>query len=1156
MKKMYRWIRILTALLLCITILPQKVMAEEEHVDTFTWYNPLYYSGEQAESLNSGTNAASIDPSVITEIRSQLKARNTNFTVNVPGSELPDVKALMEEAMSHTGDPIEGDYLKWQYGSWRSSTSYSRYSDGTITNIRVTFTVAYYTDASQEKEVDTAVSALLSELALDGASDYEKVKAVYNWMADNISYAMDYQTNPQDINHTAYGAIIRRVCVCQGYAVLFYRLMCSLGVDCRVISGIGNGGRHAWNIVKLGNLYYNLDVTWASTARNKPEYFLRGTKYFSDHTADAEYETDEFHAAYPLSEEDYDPSTQGEPIEVSQVIVEPEYSYVTRGDSIQLKASVLPEDAEDQSIIWSSSDKTIAAVDQNGMVTALSSGIAIITASSTNGYKDTCMIIVVVPVTSVTLNKNHLSLHIGEQETLAAEVLPEDASDRSVTWESSDPSVASVDENGTVTAHAYGTADITATSSDEQFSDTCTVEVINRSAESVSLNKQAITLKKGEQETLIATVLPQDADDKTVTWTSSNATVASVDSNGKITAHQSGTAVITVKTNDGGYTAECTVTVITPVTGVSLNKNNLTLPEGGTETLTAAISPEDADDQTVTWTSSDAAIAAVDNNGKVTAIKSGTAVITVQTNDGSYTAKCSVTVTKKEEPVYVSSVTLNKKELTLKAGKSETLTATVLPENAEDKSVTWTSSDAAIASVDSNGKVTAQKSGTAVITVKTNDGGYTAECKVTVITPVTGVSLNKNTLALLEGETETLTATVTPENADDKSVTWSSSDASVAKVDNGKVTAIKAGTTVIKVTTKDGGYTAECKVTVTKKEETVHVSGVSLNKEELTLRVGKSETLTAAVLPEDAEDKSVTWSSSDPSVAKVDANGKVTAVADTGIADPASAVITVTTNDGKYTASCTVTVEDPINAFVRRLYRLCFNRTADPGGFRQWTTGLRTKKNTAAATVQFFFTSQEFKNLKLNDGDFVEMCYQVMMDRASDAGGKKNWVNTLDIGMSQTYVLRGFIASREFAKICADYGITVGSINLTEPRDQNQGITALVSRCYNEVLGRKAEVKGLNSWCSHVLNASNRKETAIVMASNGFFHSVEYLNKHTSNDQYVRTLYRTFLGREADQGGYNNWMNALNSGTTRDTVMRGFAYSKEFADIMAKYGIR
>ena len=327
---------------------------------------------------------------------------------------------------------------------------------------------------------------------------------------------------------------------------------------------------------------------------------------------------------------------------------------------------------------------------------------------------------------------------------------------------------------------------------------------------------------------------------------------------------------------------------------------------------------------------------------------------------------------------------------------------------------------------------------------------------------------------------------------------------------------------------------------------------VQLNKTELTLRVGKNETLIATVIPEGTK---LTWSSSDTSVATVDQNGKVTAVADTGIGTPAQAEITATVN-GSVSAKCIVTVEDPINGFVRRLYKLCFNRTADPGGFRQWTNGLRTKKNSAAATVRFFFTSQEFKNLKLNDEDFVEMCYQVMMDRASDAGGKKNWVSKLDIGMSQTYVLRGFIASREFSKICADYGITVGSINLTEPRDQNQGITEFVSRCYSEVLGRKADTGGLNDWCNRILTASSRKQAAINAASNGFFHSEEYMNKHTTNDQYVRTLYRTFLGREADTGGYNDWMNKLRTGTSRDIVMKGFANSTEFANIMAKYGIK
>lgn len=120
----------------------------------------------------------------------------------------------------------------------------------------------------------------------------------------------------------------------------------------------------------------------------------------------------------------------------------------------------------------------------------------------------------------------------------------------------------------------------------------------------------------------------------------------------------------------------------------------------------------------------------------------------------------------------------------------------------------------------------------------------------------------------------------------------------------------------------------------------------------------------------------------------------------------------------------------------------------------------------------------------------------------------------------------------------------------------NYGVTAFVSRCYSEVLGRKADTGGLNTWCKKILTSSNKKQAAIDTASHGFFHSAEYQNKKTTNDQYVRTLYRTFLGREADTSGYNNWMKALRSGTSRDSVMNGFAYSKEFANIMEKYGIK
>ena len=127
---------------------------------------------------------------------------------------------------------------------------------------------------------------------------------------------------------------------------------------------------------------------------------------------------------------------------------------------------------------------------------------------------------------------------------------------------------------------------------------------------------------------------------------------------------------------------------------------------------------------------------------------------------------------------------------------------------------------------------------------------------------------------------------------------------------------------------------------------------------------------------------------------------------------------------------------------------------------------------------------------------------------------------------------------------------------LSEARDKNLGITKFVSRCYSEVLGRKADTGGLNNWCGKILAAKNQKQEAINTASNGFFHSAEFIKKNTTNEQYVTILYKTFLGREPDTGGFNNWVNKLKSGTSRDTVMMGFANSTEFAKIMESYGIK
>ena len=351
----------------------------------------------------------------------------------------------------------------------------------------------------------------------------------------------------------------------------------------------------------------------------------------------------------------------------------------------------------------------------------------------------------------------------------------------------------------------------------KQFSITVVKEVITVSG--VTLDKDALKLVEGNTATLIATISPADATNQAVTWESSDTNIASVDSNGKVTAIKAGTATISVKTNDGGFTATCKVTVIAKVikvSGVTLDKDALKLVEGNTATLIATISPANATNQAVTWESSDTNVATVDDNGKVTAIKAGTATISVKTNDGGFTATCEVTVTTKV--IKVSGVSLDKDALKLVEGNTATLIATISPANATNQAVTWESSDTSIASVDSNGKVTAIKAGAATISVKTNDGGFTASCKVTVIAKVikvSGVSLDKNALKLVEGNTATLIATISPANATNQAVTWESSDTNIASVDsNGKVTAIKAGTATISVKTNDGGLTASCKVTV------------------------------------------------------------------------------------------------------------------------------------------------------------------------------------------------------------------------------------------------------------------------------------------------------------------------------------------------------
>ncbi len=356
------------------------------------------------------------------------------------------------------------------------------------------------------------------------------------------------------------------------------------------------------------------------------------------------------------------------------------------------------------------------------------------------------------------------------------------------------------DQTGTMPDADVGGDDTTG--GDEQF-----IPSVN-----VTIDTPSIALSVGESVTLTATVMPENASDKNVTWTSSNDAIAFV-VNGSVTAVGEGTAVI-IATTSNGKTATCTVTVnklSVDVSDISLDHSTLEMTTGYTAVLNATVMPEDASDKNLTWASSNTSVVTV-NNGVVTAVKAGSAIITVTTSNGK-SATCSVIVT--DTVVDVTGVWLNKTSLALTVGDSSTLSATVLPSNASDKNVTWKSSNTNVATV-SNGKVTAVGAGSATITVTTSNG-KTATCSVTAkaTVSVTSVSLSQTNLSLKEGDSAMLSATVFPSNATDKSVTWKSSDTSVVTVNNGEITAVGEGSATITVTASNG-KTATCSVMVSR----------------------------------------------------------------------------------------------------------------------------------------------------------------------------------------------------------------------------------------------------------------------------------------------------------------------------------------------------
>lgn len=244
--------------------------------------------------------------------------------------------------------------------------------------------------------------------------------------------------------------------------------------------------------------------------------------------------------------------------------------------------------------------------------------------------------------------------------------------------------------------------------------------------------------------------------------------------------------------------------------------------------------------------------------------------------------------------------------------------------------------------------------------------------------------------------------------------------------------------------------------------------------------------------------------------------------------------------------------KDPqITAFVTRLYSTCLGRTPDAGGLTHWHDLLFERTSTGAQVARGFVFSKEYLAKNTSDEAYVTMLYRTFLNREPDAGGKAHWLELLDNGVSREYVFRGFAQSVEYTNICNSYGIIRGEVQLTQERDQNPRLTAYVNRMYTQALGRKGEEAGLNHWCKTIQLGVRSPESV----AEAFILSEEFKRKNLNDEEYIKVLYRAFMGREYDKAGLEHWKGELKRGCSREEILHRFATSAEFRGIQSSFGL-
>ena len=587
----------------------------------------------------------------------------------------------------------------------------------------------------------------------------------------------------------------------------------------------------------------------------------------------------------------------------------------------QLEADVIPIEADNKKLKWTSLTPDIATVTEDGMFTGLKMGTAKIKAETTDGSKlsKTFNIeVTALSVGSITLPSAPVTVVKTKTGKIKVTIEPLDADNQKLTWTSSRPDIATVDNEGVVTGKKVGTTRITASTTDgtnlKAFVD---VNIEPLKVETMTFAEPSVSIIKTEDKTITLTLNSEEVDNKSMVWTSSDESVATVVQNMNavypleaiVVAHKVGKATIKAEAQDGsGMSATCEVEV-TPLMASDLSLQTASVVRTIPTQLEAKVSPADADNKKLKWTSLTPDVATITEDGMMTGLKMGTAKVKAETTDGS-NLSCVFEVQVTGLPV--STISLPAESSIVKT-ESMKLEYSILPLASDNQKLKWSSNATYIASVDENtGVITAHKVGDAIITATATDGSGISASTTIHVTPlkVSHIDMLKE-ISLLRSLSKQIEVNIAPELADNKTLKWTSDNEDVATVtQEGVVKGVNVGSANITATTTDGTeLSATCKVTV--KPVVIDLSTKTIN-----LRKGESYSEQIVnVLPDNYEHKEVVWTSADNSIASVDSEGMITAV------KPGITTIKYSLGyDSSITAECKVIVYDENVVYVGGIY--------------------------------------------------------------------------------------------------------------------------------------------------------------------------------------------------------------------------------------------